>query len=87
LSQAIGVDVEFYDPGALAEFAEALVKSPGRHLIVGHSNTTPELVGLLGGDGGSEISSDEYDRLYVLTQLAGSTPTTILLRFQPDAMP
>ncbi len=84
LSRELGVEVNIYDPDDLAAFAEKLTNTPGRHLVVGHSNTTPELARLLGGDGGSDISSDEYDRLYVLTRHAGSSPTTILLRFQPD---
>jgi phosphohistidine phosphatase SixA len=87
LSRALGVEVQIYDPRDLAAFAEKLTTTPGRHLVVGHSNTTPELARLLGGDGGSEISSDEYDRLYVVTRLAGSSPTTILLRFQPNEAP
>ena len=84
LSRELGVEVKIYDPGDLPAFAKKLTNTPGRHLVVGHSNTTPELARLLGGDGGSDISSDEYDRLYVLTQRAGSSPTTVLLRVQPD---
>ena len=36
-----------------------------RHLVVGHSNTTPPLVELFGGDAGPPIDeASEYDRLY-----------------------
>jgi phosphohistidine phosphatase SixA len=87
LSHELGLKVDLYNPRDLATFAEKLKEMPGRHLVVGHSNTTPELARLLGGDGGSDISSDEYDRLYVLTRRGGSPPTTILLKFQPDEVP
>ena len=68
---------------ARPELAAALLSSPGRHLVVGHSNTTPELVGLLGGDPSSPIPEDEYDRLYVVRHQPGSDATTLLLRFEP----
>jgi len=47
--------------------AAKLKATPGRHLVVGHSNTTPQLTELLGGDGGEPIvEATEYDRLYVV---------------------
>jgi hypothetical protein len=49
--------------------------------VVGHSNTTTELVTLLGGEPGTEIEeSSEYDRLYILT-INPSGVTTLLLRY------
>ena len=33
-------------------------------MIVGHSNTVPDLVKLLGGASVPEIADDEFDRLY-----------------------
>lgn len=72
--------VIFYDAGDLAGFA-AKLKSDGRSvLVVGHSNTTPDLANALGGDGGSPIvEADEYDRLYRIT--LGEDVRTELLRF------
>ncbi|NIT87109.1 MAG: hypothetical protein GWM92_07640, partial [Gemmatimonadetes bacterium] len=53
---------------ALGGMARRLRGSPGRHLVVGHSDTTPRLVTLLGGEPGPPIvEAREYDRLYVLT--------------------
>ena len=70
----------FYDASDLAGFA-AKLKADGRSaLVVGHSNTTPDLVNALGGDGGSPIvEANEYDRLYRLT--LGNDIQTELLRF------
>ena len=41
--------------------------------VVGHSNTTDELARLLGGDGGTPIGHDEYDRLYRVDLANGDT--------------
>ncbi|MDT8341322.1 MAG: histidine phosphatase family protein [Longimicrobiales bacterium] len=68
VAAAHGLEVEVYDsrPAGLAALAAELRARPGHHLVVGHSNTTPELVGLLGGDPGPPIPESEYDRLYVV---------------------
>ncbi|MBW3535594.1 MAG: histidine phosphatase family protein [Gemmatimonadetes bacterium] len=78
-----GLDLETYDPSRLEALADALRAAAGRRvLVVGHSNTTPELVGLLGGKPGPPIDeAAEYDRLYVLTIPASGPVTTLLLRF------
>ncbi|HVY80853.1 MAG TPA: phosphoglycerate mutase family protein [Steroidobacteraceae bacterium] len=39
----------------------------GRVLIVGHSNTVPELVRLLSGQTVPAIGDDEYDNIYIVT--------------------
>jgi probable phosphoglycerate mutase len=83
LARAQGLEVELYDTHRLAELAETLLASPGRYLVVGHSNTTPELAGLLGGEAGAPISEDEYDRLYVLHHRPGAGTSTLVLRLRP----
>lgn len=80
LAAAEGVEVSVYDPGDLSGLAETLRTAGGRHVVVGHSNTTGELVEALGGDGHGPIDALEYDRLYVVTLTPGGT-TTVLLRF------
>lgn len=79
LSARTRVKVEVYDPSKLGEFATRLKSIPGRHLVVGHSNTTPGLVQALGGDPGQAMPDTEYDRFYVVT--LGSNIATIQLRF------
>jgi len=79
-----GLQVELYDPGKPAEMAKALKGAGGRHLVVGHSNTTRPLVEALGGDAGPEIDERwEYDRLYVVTVSAEGSVSTVLLRYGP----
>jgi broad specificity phosphatase PhoE len=79
-AEARGLEVRFYDAGDLKGFAAQLASIPGRHLVVGHSNTTPALVGALGGTPGNLMADSEYDRLYVVT-LSGTTRTTVQLRW------
>lgn len=85
LASATGLEMAVYNPRDLAGLAAELVASPGRHLVLGHSNTTPDLVAALGGDPGSPIDEMEYDRLYVVT-VTDDGVSTVLLRFgQPYA--
>ncbi len=81
LATRLGLPVQIYDPGALAELAAELDELPGRHVVVGHSNTTPQLVELLGGDPGEPIDDAvEFDRLYVVFRDADGV-TTLHLRY------
>lgn len=79
-ASAAGLDMELYDADDLPAFAERLRSMPGRHLVLGHSNTTPQLVGALGGEPGGAIDELEYDRLYIVT-LTSEGVSTVLLRF------
>lgn len=76
-----------YDPGNLGAFAEELRETPGRHLVVGHSNTTPDLVAALGGEPNGGIDEMEYDRLYVVVVPPGGAPITTMLRFGEPYVP
>lgn len=69
-----------YDSSELEGLAERLRATPGRHLVSGHSNTTPRLARLLGGDS-SDMADHEYDRLYVVSLNPDGMAGTILLRY------
>ena len=73
--------IEVYDGDNLEGFAKDLRARGRRALVVGHSDTTPELVKLLGGEAASPIAPDEYDRMYILTLSADGKASTVLLRF------
>ena len=75
-----GLTARTYNPRDLQGFAAQLRSSPGRHLVLGHSNTTPELVSALGGTPHGAIEEMEYDRLYMVV-ISGESVNTILLRF------
>ncbi len=86
LAESTGLEVAAYDPGDLPGFAAWLKATPGRHLVSGHSNTTPGLVGALGGEPGEPIEeATEYDRLYIVTIGPDGTVSTVLLRYGPAA--
>jgi broad specificity phosphatase PhoE len=73
----LGLEVEPYDPRDLAGFAEELLSLGQVVLVVGHSNTTPELVEHLGGVPGAPIDEPtEHDRLYRVELPSGETVVT-----------
>lgn len=80
IARQSSLEVRFYNPQDLEGFATRLRATPGRHLVSGHSDTTPMLVRLLGGES-SDIPDHEYDRLYVLTLEPAGAATTVLIRF------
>ncbi len=81
LSELAGVEVRLYDASDPDELAEYLRSTAGTHLVVGHSNTVPDLVRALGGEPEDPIESLEYDRIYVLHLLADGSARSILLRY------
>lgn len=82
LAEALGLTVQSYDPRALDALAERLRATPGRYVVAGHSNTTPQLVQALGGEPGDPINeSYEFDRLYQVVIGADGSVTTTLLRY------
>lgn len=76
-----GVDLTLYSPGELEQLAETIRATPGRHLVSGHSNTTPRLAEALGGEPHGPIGEMEYDRLYIIVVQPGQPAVTTLLRF------
>jgi broad specificity phosphatase PhoE len=82
-AERIGKPIDIYDGDALSAFASELRSKGGRALVVGHSDTTPELVASLGGDPGPDIAPEEYDRIYVLTLSPDGKVSTLRLRFPP----
>ena len=53
-------------------------------LVVGHSNTLPELVRLFGGQAGEEITDNEFDRVYQLIPGANGSVTTVVFTSLPE---
>lgn len=78
VSTATGLEVREYDPDDLPGVAARLLDEGGRHLVVGHSNTTPALVQALGGDPGGPLSEEEYGRVYQVTTGPDGVHTAIL---------
>lgn len=82
LASITGLAIDIYDPRDLPSLAEKIKNQAGRHLVVGHSNTIPETVIALGGQGGTAIDeTSEYDRLYQVNLHANDTVKTELKRY------
>jgi broad specificity phosphatase PhoE len=79
LARQLGLTVQPYDPRLPKALVEKVRGLNGAVLVVGHSNTLPELVRLFGGAPGSDILDDEFDRLYQLLPGADGQVRTILL--------
>lgn len=74
--------MQLYDPRDLPGLVEKLRRAGGRHLVVGHSNTTPAVVELLGGEPGQPINeAGEYDRLYNVSIGPDGTTSSVMLRY------
>lgn len=79
LAAQLNVPVQSYDPSKPALVVEKIKTLKEATLLVGHSNTVPELVKLLGGGTVAPIGDDEFDRLYQLVIEPDGSVTTILL--------
>ena len=81
-ASAAGVEVSLYSPRDLHALNVKLLKSGGRHLVVGHAETMLKTIELLGGDGGFPLDKkSEFDRLYIVTVSKGSAVSTVMLRY------
>lgn len=68
-------------PGYVADVAARVRALPAGSVavIVGHSNTTPQVAGALSGTEMENLDHDQYDRLFVVT-LAGDGPGVLDVR-------
>jgi phosphohistidine phosphatase SixA len=65
-----GLQLRLYDPGKLDDLATVLLTRSENALVVGHSNTTPDLASLLCGCPVEAMSEEEYDRI-MLVRVSG----------------
>ena len=59
-----GLDIQQYDGETLEDFSKLLLRRKQDALVVGHSNTTGVLAGLLVGEKIGEFDLGIYDRIY-----------------------
>ena len=50
-------------------------------LVVGHSNTVPEIIKLLGVSATVVVGEDDYDNLFVVTLQQNAVPTMVNLKY------
>ena len=65
LSEKLNITVTHYNPRQLSAFVKQLKTLKGNVVIVGHSNTTPDLVKLL-SDKTISIKEDEFDKVFII---------------------
>jgi len=67
LAASLGLKLKLYDPRDLPALAKTLLQNRNNALVVGHSNTTPELARLLCQCEIADMDDAEYDRLIVMS--------------------
>ena len=82
IAARLQLKVQLYDPNDLPTLFDKLRRTGGRHLVVGHSTTTPTAVKILGGKPGVAINeAGEFDRLYIITVDTNGDVSTVLMRY------
>lgn len=71
LAKALGISVTPYEASDPAALVAAVAEIPGNVLIVGHSNTVPELVARFGGKQAITLTDQDYGTLFVITPGSG----------------
>lgn len=66
LASRLGIAVTPYDPTNPEALAAAVAAAPGPVLVVGHSNTVPELVARFGGTPPRPLSEQDYGTLFIV---------------------
>lgn len=78
LAGALGIELQTYDPRDNAALARRAAAIPGSILIVGHSNTVPDIVAALGGTPPGPMSEEDFGRLFAVERANGKTFETRL---------
>lgn len=71
LAKRLGISVTHYDPKNPGGLAAQLASVKGAALVVGHSNTVPDLVAAFGGTRPAPLTEQDYGTIYVVR--AGSS--------------
>jgi len=78
LSQLKKLAIKNYSANDLTQFAFSLKQLKQNVLVVGHSNTTPQLTELLSGDKIAPIEDHQYQRLYQIQFFEDKVSLTLL---------
>lgn len=66
-AEMLSLETEIYDPGNLEIISGLLLNRRQNALVIGHSNTTSVLAGLMAGETLEPFDEHYYDRLYQVT--------------------
>lgn len=81
LAEAVKVPATVTPSRDTAALAQQVRNASGNVLVVGHSNTIPELLKQLGVSTAVAIGDHEYDNLFVVVRHAAGEPTLVRLRY------
>ncbi|MBE0676065.1 MAG: histidine phosphatase family protein [Bacteroidales bacterium] len=73
-----GIEPEIYDAQDLIKFRDLLLSRKEDALVVGHSNTTSVLAGLLAGKDLPPMADNEYDKIFVVVIFGNRTKIHVL---------
>ena len=74
----LDINLTLYDPGNLTELTETLLAQQHNALVVGHSNTTPQVARLLCNCEIADMDESEHDRLIVVSVIGDETKVQTL---------
>ena len=79
LAKALGLTVNIVTADA-ADVVKQLAGAKGNVLVVGHSNTVPDVIKGLGVTAPVTIGDDEFDNLFIVT--TGAQPSVLRLHYR-----
>ncbi len=74
LAKALKLTVTSYDPKDSAALKKAVDAIKGAALIVGHSNTVPEIIAQFGGERVGPLGDSDYGTIFVVTPSPRPSP-------------
>ena len=80
-AKALNLEVTIAPAREPATLLARIRETQGNVLVVGHSNTVPELLKTLGVTDPITIADSEYDNLFIVTRPASGEPMLVRLRF------
>ena len=82
VAKRFGLTVQLYDPKDVAGLVSRLKATAGVVLVVGHSNTIPEVLKALGIPTEMTIPETEFDNLFLVDRPNTADPTFVHLRYE-----
>lgn len=81
LAERLGITLTPYDPRNAAALIEAIEAEERNVLIIGHSNTVPDIIGRLGGTAPPPLSEEDYGDIW---RIDGRTRAVTKIRISGD---
>ena len=73
LAARLGLTPKAYDPRDTPALLARVRAEPGSVLVVGHSNTVPDIVAGLGGTRPADLGEEDYGDVWVISRADGAT--------------